>query len=72
MTQQTRNCHIQVCYTCGKVTLAKHKHITRPYLYNDWIWLCDECEELRKKILNTHIGMMGDEIQYLRTIIGVK
>lgn len=69
---QNSDCNIQRCYTCGKVTLAKHKHITKPYFQNDWIWLCDECEELRKKIINKYHGRRGDEIQYLRTIIGVK
>jgi len=69
---ENSDCSIQICYTCGKVTRTKHKHITKPYFPNDWIWLCDECEELRKKIINKHHNMKGDEIQYLRTIIGVK
>lgn len=67
-----KECNINICYICGEVTNANNKHITKPYLANDWIWLCDECEKLRQETYKKHPHLKGDVIQYLRVIKGVK
>lgn len=64
------SCHLQICYTCGEVTSDDYRHITKPYLMNDYIYLCSDCEKFLME--RAHEFRYGDPIQVVRKIKGVK